>query len=47
MRDKLKSEESLGIYTKRQGLIDPVHGDDQQNKGWIQHHFARILKSNC
>jgi hypothetical protein len=24
---------------KRQGIVEPVHGDDQQNKGWRQHHL--------
>jgi len=50
MRDKLKSKEGRRIYMKRQGLIETVHGDDQKNKGWIQHNlrsFEKLLLSLC
>jgi transposase len=47
MRDKLKSEEGREIYMKRQGLIEPVHGDDQKNKGWIQHHLRGFKKASA
>ncbi len=46
MRDKLKSEEGREVYMRRQGLIEPVHGDDQRNKGWIQHHLRGIEKAS-
>lgn len=46
MRKKLKSEKGREIYMKRQGLIEPVHGDDQKNKGWIQHHLRGIIKAS-
>jgi len=45
MRAKLKSEEGRETYMKRQGLIEPVHGDDQKNKGWIQHHLRGFKKA--
>lgn len=47
MRDKLKSDKGRGIYMKRQGLIEPVHGDDQKNKGWIQHHLRGYNKASA
>jgi len=37
MRQKLRSEKGREIYMKRQGLIESIHGDDQKNRGWIQH----------
>jgi hypothetical protein len=45
MREKLKSDKGREIYMKRQGLIEPVHGDDQKNKGWIQHHLRGFMKA--
>ncbi len=47
MRDKLESEEGRETYMKRQGLIEPVHGDDQKNKGWIQHHLRGFKKASA
>lgn len=47
MRDKLKAEEGREVYMKRQGLIEPVHGDDQKNKGWIQHHLRGFKKASA
>jgi len=47
MRDKLKSEEGREVYMRRQGLIEPVHGDDQKNKGWIQHHLRGFKKASA
>jgi len=47
MRDKLKSDKGRGIYMKRQGLIEPVNGDDQKNKGWIQHHLRGYNKTSA
>ena len=45
MREKLKSEKGRETYMKRQGLIEPVHGDDQKNKGWTQHHLRGTFKA--
>jgi len=47
MRDKLKSEEGRETYMKRQGLIESIHGDDQKNKGWIQHHLRGFKKASA
>lgn len=47
MREKLNSEEGREIYMKRQGLIEPLHGDDQKNKGWIQHHLRGFKKASA
>ena len=33
------------MYMKRQGTVEPVHGDDQKNKGWIQHHLRGLDKA--
>ena len=45
MREKLKTDKGREIYIKRQGLIEPMHGDDQKNKGWIQHHLRHYHKA--
>lgn len=45
MREKLSSDEGREIYMKRQGTVEPVHGDDQKNKGWIQHHLRGLKKT--
>ena len=29
---------------KRQGLSEPLHGDDQKNKGWKQHHLRGLAR---
>jgi len=47
MRARLKSEEGRETYMKRQGLIESVHGDDQKNKGWIQHHLRGFKKASA
>ena len=47
MRKKLNSDEGREIYMKRQGLIESVHGDDQKNKGWIQHHLKSLKKATA
>jgi len=46
MREKLDSDQGREIYMKRQGLAEPVHGDDQKNKGWIQHHLRGFKKAS-
>ena len=37
MREKLRTDRGREIYMKRQGIVEPVHGDDQRNKSWRQH----------
>ena len=44
MRNKLATTAGREIYSKRQGLIESLHGDDQKNKMWIQHHLRRLKK---
>jgi len=45
MRQKLKSEQGREVYMKRQGLIESIHGDDQKNRGWIQHLLRSFKKA--
>ncbi len=45
MREKLSSDEGREAYMKRQGLAEPLHGDDQRNKGWKQHHLRVLAKA--
>lgn len=45
MREKLRSDRGRETYMKRQGIVEPVHGDDQQNKGWRQHHLRGEAKA--
>lgn len=45
MREKLSSDKGREIYMKRQGLVEPLHGDDQKNKGWRQHHLRGLEKA--
>jgi transposase len=45
MREKLLSDKGREIYMKRQGIAEAVHGDDQRNHGWRQHHLRRLAKA--
>ena len=45
MREKLNSDKGREIYMKRQGLVEPLHGDDQKNTGWKQHHLRGLEKA--
>lgn len=45
MRSKLNTDRGREIYMKRQGIVEPVHGDDQKNKGWKQHHLRGLEKA--
>jgi len=47
MREKLRSDEGREIYMKRQGLIEPGHGDDQKNRKWKQHHLRGLEKATA
>jgi len=31
---------------KRQGIAEPLHGDDQKNRGWRQHHLRGLSKAS-
>lgn len=45
MRSKLDSDRGREIYSKRKGIVEPVHGDDQKNRNWIQHHLRSLKKA--
>jgi transposase len=45
MREKLDSEKGREIYMKRQGIVEPGHGDDQKNRKWVQHHLRGLEKA--
>jgi transposase len=45
MRTKLRSERGRERYMKRQGIAEPLHGDDQKNRGWRQHHLRGLQKA--
>lgn len=45
MREKLRSDHGQETYMKRQGIVEPIHGDDQKNKGWTQHHLRGNTKA--
>jgi len=45
MREKLRSDYGHETYMKRQGIVEPVHGDDQKNRGWTQHHLRGKSKA--
>ena len=47
MREKLSSDMGREIYMRRQGLAEPLHGDDQKNKGWRQHHLRGLKKASA
>ncbi len=32
---------------KRQGLVEPGHGDDQKNRKWKQHHLRGLQKATA
>jgi len=43
MREKLESEEGKKIYQRRMSTVEPLHGDVQKNRGFIQ-FFLRGLE---
>ncbi len=45
MRKKLRSDRGRETYMKRQGIVEPTHGNDQQNKGWREHHLRGKAKA--
>ena len=46
MREKLRSDRGRETYMKRQGIAEPLHGDDQKNRGWKQHHLRGLAKAS-
>lgn len=46
MREKLRSDRGRETYMKRQGIAEPLHGDDQKNRGWKQHHLRGLSKAS-
>lgn len=46
MREKLQNEKGREIYMKRQGIIEPVHGNDQKNLGFKQHYLRGLKKAS-
>lgn len=46
MREKLRGERGRETYMKRQGIAEPLHGDDQKNRGWKQHHLRGLSKAS-
>lgn len=47
MREKLRSDKGRELYMKRQGLVEPGHGDDQKNRKWRQHHLRGLEKATA
>jgi transposase len=47
MREKLRSDKGREAYMKRQGLVEPGHGDDQKNRKWKQHHLRGKEKATA
>jgi glucose/arabinose dehydrogenase len=45
MRKKLRTDRGRETYMKRQGIAEPLHGDDQKNRGWRQHHLRGLLRA--
>ena len=46
MREKLRSDKGREVYMRRQGIVEPVNGDDQKNRGWGQHHLRGKVKAS-
>jgi hypothetical protein len=45
MQERLKSDHGREMYMRRQGVVEPVQGDDQKNRGWKQHHLRGKAKA--
>lgn len=39
MREKLNSDAGRELYRQRQGIVESLHGHDQKNRNWRQHHL--------
>jgi hypothetical protein len=46
MRDRLQSEKGRENYRKRQGIVEPAHGNDQKNLGFKQHYLRGKKKAS-
>ena len=46
MREKLDSKEGKKIYSRRMSTVEPVHGDMQKNRGFIQFVLRGLDKVN-
>ena len=47
MREKLRSDKGRELYMRRQGVVEPGHGDDQRNGKWRQHHLRGLEKASA
>ena len=45
MRERLTEPAGREAYRRRQGIVEPVHGHDQKNLGWRQHHLRGLKKA--
>ena len=46
MREKLETDEGKNIYRSRMSTVEPVHGDMQKNRGFIQFALRGLEKVN-
>jgi len=46
MREKLETDEGKNIYRSRMSTVEPVHGDMQKNRGFIQFVLRGLEKVN-
>lgn len=46
MREKLETDEGKRIYRRRMATVEPVHGDMQKNRGFIQFMLRGLEKVN-
>jgi transposase len=44
MRDKLETDEGKKIYQRRMSTVEPLHGDIQKNRGFIQFFLRGVEK---
>jgi len=45
MREKLNTDEGRETFRRRQSIIEPLHGHDQKNRNWRQHHLRGKAKA--
>lgn len=45
MREKLNSDAGRELYRRRQAIVEPLHGHDQKNRNWRQHHLRSKAKA--
>ncbi|GAF94208.1 unnamed protein product [marine sediment metagenome] len=44
MREKLETDEGKKVYQRRMSTVEPLHGDIQKNRGFIQFVLRGIEK---